>query len=91
MDDITNSLCEMNAFIIRKNKELSKELVEGDYDHLVAMIRTLNEIREKTSRFDFIYEPIRMKMELLKHYGQTCSNEVLDMLQVLYLKLLNNI
>lgn len=82
MDDITNSLIEMQTFIKSKVKELAKEVVQGDYKHLVAMIGHLNDVREKTTKFDFIFEPIKKKIEFLSNYGQKCPEFVAEMLEV---------
>jgi len=84
MDDITQSLNTMQQFIKSKVKELSKEVVQGDYEHLVEMIGHLNEVREKTTKFDFIFEPIRNKIEFLRSYDQRCPDNVEEMLEVKY-------
>ena len=82
MDDITNSLNEMQSFIKSKIKESAIEVVKGDYERLVLMIGHLNDIRTKTSKFDFIFEPIRKKIEFLKAYDQKCPDSVEEMLEV---------
>ena len=87
MDDITNNLKELDQFIKDKVKELAQDVVEGDYEHLVAMMGHLSDIREKTSQFDFMFEPIKKKIELLKTYGQTCPDFVYEKLQVIFKRL----
>ena len=91
MDDITNNLKELDEFIKAKVKELARDVVEGDFEHLVAMMGHLSDIREKTSQFDFMFEPIKKKIELLKTYGQTCPDFVYEKLQVIFLKTLSSL
>ncbi len=84
LDDITNNLKELDLFIKEKIKELTKEVIEGDYTHLVTMMGCLSDIREKTVQYDNMFEPIRKKIDLLKTYGQECPDFVYEKLQVIY-------
>ena len=86
MDDITNSLKELDQFIKEKDKELVKEVQEGDYNHLISMMGHLGAVREKTVQYDTMFDPIKKKIELLKTYGQECPDDVYDKLQVKELK-----
>jgi dynein heavy chain len=82
MDDVTNSLKELDEFIKNKDKELVKEVKEGEYEHLVAMMGHLGQVREKTAQYDNMFDPIKKKIELLKTYGQEVPDDVFDKLQV---------
>ena len=82
MDDITNSLKELDQFIKEKDKELVKEVQEGDYANLVSMMGHLGAVREKTAQYDGMFDPIKKKIELLKAYGQECPDDVYEKLQV---------
>ena len=76
------SLKELDDFIKEKDKHLVKEVKEGDFDHLVAMMGHLGQVREKTNQYDNMFEPIKKKIELLKNYGQEVPDDVYDKLQV---------
>lgn len=81
MEDVTNSLKELDEFIKDKDKHLVKEVKEGDYDHLVDMMGHLGAVREKTNTYDNMFDPIKKKIELLKAYGQEVPDDVYDKLQ----------
>ena len=66
MDDVTNSLKELDEFIKVKDINLAKDVKDGDYTHLVSMMGHLGDVREKTAHYDNIFEPIEQKIELLK-------------------------
>ena len=82
MDDVTNSLKELDEFIKVKDVHLAKEVSEGDFAHLVAMMGHLGDVREKTAQYDNLFEPVKQKIELLKTYGQEVPDEVYEKLQV---------
>jgi dynein heavy chain len=82
MDDVTNSLKELDDFIKDKDKHLVKEVKEGDFEGLVSMMGHLGAVREKTNTYDNMFEPIKKKIELLKNYGQEVPDDVYDKLQV---------
>jgi dynein heavy chain len=81
MDDVTNSLKNLDEFILEEDKVLVNEVKEGDYNHLVAMMGHLGQVREKTPVYDTMFEPIKNKIELLKAYGQEVPDDVYDKLQ----------
>ena len=81
MDDVTNSLNELEEFIKEKDKHLVKEVKEGEYSMLVEMMGHLGAVREKTPTYDTMFEPIKKKIELLKTYGQEMTDDVYDQLQ----------
>lgn len=73
---------ELDDFIKEKDKHLVKEVKEGDFENLVAMMGHLGQVREKTNQYDNMFEPIKKKIELLKNYGQEVPDDVYDKLQV---------
>ncbi|CAF0714705.1 unnamed protein product [Brachionus calyciflorus] len=81
MEDVTNSLKDLDEFIKEKDKNLAKEVKEGDYDNLVAMMGHLGAVREKTATYDNMFDPIKKKIELLKAYGQEAPDDVYEKLQ----------
>jgi dynein heavy chain len=86
MDDVTNSLKDLDEFIKEKDKHLVKEVKEGDYEHLISMMGHLGAIREKTNTYDNMFDPIKKKIELLKTYGQEVPDDVYERLQVIYIE-----
>ena len=82
MEDITSSLTDLDQFIKDKDKELVKEVPAGDYAHLVQMMGHLGAVREKTAQYDNLFDPMKKKIELLKSYGQECSDDVYEKLAV---------
>jgi dynein heavy chain len=75
-------LKDLDEFIKTKDVHLSKEVKDGDYTHLVQMMGNLGDVREKTSQYDGMFEPIKNKIELLKTYGQEVPDDVYEKLQV---------
>jgi len=75
-------LKELDEFIKEKDKHLVKEVKEGDFEHLVAMMGHLGAVREKTNTYDNMFDPIKKKIELLKAYGQEVPDDVYEKLQV---------
>ena len=61
---------------------MGKEVKEGDYAHLVQMMGNLGDVRERTTQYDSMFDPIKNKIELLKTYGQEVPDEVYEKLQV---------
>jgi len=85
MDDITNSLQELEDFMLDKNRFLIRDVPEGNYVALVEMMGHLAAVREKAVIYDDMFDPIKQKIELLKTYGQEVSDEIYDNLQVTFL------
>ena len=72
----------MDEFIKEKDKQLIREVKEGEYENLVKMMGYLGAVREKTAGYDNMFDPIKHKIELLKTYGQEVPDDVYDKLQV---------
>ena len=89
MDDITNSLKDLDEFVREKDKYLVREVAEGDYKSLVDMMGHLGGVREKTNTYDNMFDPLKKKIELLKSYGQEVPDDVYEKLQVKF-KLVEN-
>ena len=82
MEEITNSLKELDEFIKEKDKMIVKEVEEGNYQSLTAMMGHLGGVRSNTEKYDGMFDPIKKKIELLKNYGQEVSDDVYTKLQV---------
>ena len=59
-----------------------KEVKEGDFENLVAMMGNLGTVRDKMNQYDNMFDPIKKKIELLKSYGQEVPDDVFERLQV---------
>ena len=59
LDELVNSLENMAKFIETADKELEIEVVEGDYDNLIKVMKILKSVRDKQSTFDVIFDPMR--------------------------------
>ena len=82
MDDIINSLNDLEAFMREKDKYLIRNVPEGDYKALTDMMGHLGAVRERAVHYDDMFDPIKEKIELLKTYGQEVSDEIYDKLEV---------
>jgi dynein heavy chain len=70
----------LDLFIRDKEKTLIRDVRKGDYLNLVFMMGQLASVREKTSFYDNMFDPIKNKIELLKSYGQEVSDDVYERL-----------
>lgn len=73
---------DLDEFIKNKDVYLKKEVADGNYVDLVQMMRSLNDVRERTLRYDGLFEPIAHKISLLKCYGEQISDDVFEKVQV---------
>ena len=68
LDDVVNSLQDMANFIENAERDLNKEVEEGDYTTLLIVMRALKCIREKQGKYDGIFEPLTDVIKLLKDF-----------------------
>ena len=61
---------------------LTKEVKEGDYHGLVAVMGHLMAVKDRQAATDEMFEPLKQTIELLKTYGQELPEEVHMQLQV---------
>lgn len=59
-------------------------VLEGDYDALVKVMGYLYQVRERTFKYDNLFEPLKEIMDLLKLYNVEFSEEVHQQLQVIF-------
>jgi dynein heavy chain len=78
MNDVTDSLKELDDFIREKDNFLLVEIKEDDYDGLVCMVKNLNAVQEKMCIYDSLFDPMKKKIDLLKTYGQEVPDDVFD-------------
>ncbi|XP_013170954.1 PREDICTED: dynein beta chain, ciliary-like [Papilio xuthus] len=83
-DHVHTSLDDLEKFIEYATKELSVELSEDDYEGLLRVMQVLNEVKAKQDAgTEFMFEPLRDIMYLLKEYGVEFPEETYEQLDVL--------
>lgn len=83
IDHVTNSLNDLVEFIKVADVGLTKEVKEGDYHGLVAVMGHLMAVKDRQAATDEMFEPLKQTIELLKTYGQELPEEVHMQLQEL--------
>ncbi|NWV39884.1 DYH17 protein, partial [Grantiella picta] len=73
---VTSSLQGLQDFIQESTAGLSKPLVEGDYEGLVAVMGHLAKVKERQEATDVMFEPLNETVALLRTYGDKMPEEV---------------
>ena len=68
---------------MRVDAGLAKEIEDGDYDGLVAVIGHLMAVKDRTPNTDNMLEPLKQTIDLLKTYEQEMSDQVHTLLEEL--------
>lgn len=68
------------------NIALKIELNKDDFDGLIQILSVLNTINEKQYIYDFMFEPLKEIVDLLKTYNYEFKEEELTMVRGRYLK-----
>lgn len=69
VQDIESSLCSLDTFITQTSTGLNTVVNEGDYDALVETMRNLLCVRDRQSKTDSMFGPIKEYIDLLKTYN----------------------
>ncbi|XP_037134453.1 dynein heavy chain 9, axonemal [Syngnathus acus] len=83
IDHVTNSLSELESFIIVAKTGLSQQVEEGDYKTLVGVLGHLLAVKERQHTTDGIFQPLQQTIALLKDYEQDLPDAVHKQLQEL--------
>ncbi|CAG5911397.1 unnamed protein product [Menidia menidia] len=70
IDLVTNSLSDLENFVIRTEAGIGQQVEEGDYSGLVQVIGHLLAIKERQNTTDTMFEPLKQTIALLKEYDQ---------------------
>ncbi len=62
---------------------MGREVKEGDYDALLAVMNYLGKVRDRRAKTDTMFEPIKETIELLKTYDVEFPEEIYVQLQEL--------
>ena len=61
---------------------MSVPVKEGDYDTLVSVMIHLNQVRERMTATDEMFDPLKQTIQLLHTYGQEMPEEIHEQLAV---------
>uniref|UniRef100_H3BBD5 Dynein axonemal heavy chain 17 n=1 Tax=Latimeria chalumnae TaxID=7897 RepID=H3BBD5_LATCH len=76
INNVTNSLKDLDSFIQEANAGLTKPVKEGDYDGLVKVMGHLMKVKSRQMTTDAMFEPLQQTIELLKTCGEEMPEEV---------------
>ncbi|KAL9894878.1 dynein beta chain, ciliary [Glossina fuscipes] len=80
IDRVKNSLRELAIFVEEANEALKIELNKDDFDGLLKILSVLNTINEKQFIYDYMFEPLREIVDLLKTYNYEFKDTELAMM-----------
>ncbi|XP_061561508.1 dynein heavy chain 9, axonemal isoform X3 [Phycodurus eques] len=83
IDHVTNSLSDLESFIIMSETGLGKQVEGGDYETLVRVMGQLLAVKERQHTTDIIFEPLQQTIALLKDYEQELPDVVHKQLEEL--------
>lgn len=76
------SLADLEVFIKNSESSLLKKVEKGDFKGLVEVMGQLLALKERQSRTDEMFEPLKQTIELLKAYEQELPETVFKQLEV---------
>nr|XP_061808009.1 dynein axonemal heavy chain 9-like isoform X2 [Nerophis lumbriciformis] len=76
IDHVTNSLSDLENFIIITETGLDQQVKEGDYETLVDVMGHLLSVKDRQHTTDLIFEPLQQSIALLKEYEQELPDAV---------------
>lgn len=79
----------MAKFVEDANEALKIELNKDDFDGLLKILSVLNTVNEKQFIYDYMFEPLRDIVELLKTYNFEFKDTVLAMVRAIKLFLIS--
>ncbi|XP_039947795.1 dynein beta chain, ciliary [Bactrocera tryoni] len=83
IDRVMNSLQELEDFVEEANEALKIELNKDDFEGLLKILSVLNTINEKQYTYDYMFDPLREVVDLLKQYNYDFKDSVLAQLNEL--------
>ncbi|XP_028263973.1 dynein axonemal heavy chain 9 isoform X2 [Parambassis ranga] len=83
IDLVTNSLSDLDKFIVVAKAGLGRQVEEGDYDGLVGIMGHLLALKEREKSTDTMFEPLQQTIALLKEYEQELPDVVYKQLEEL--------
>ncbi|XP_053270380.1 dynein axonemal heavy chain 9-like [Pleuronectes platessa] len=83
IDNVTNSLSDLEQCICVTKAGLGQQVKEGDYDGLVDIMGHLLAVKERQKTTDAMFEPLQETITLLKVYEQELPDVVYKQLEEL--------
>lgn len=68
---------ELEDFVDEANEALKIELNKDDFEGLLKILSVLNTINEKQYTYDYMFDPLREVVDLLKQYNYDFKDSVL--------------
>lgn len=78
---VVDSLNDLEQFIEEAIAAMQVTLAEDDYDGLLKVMGYLFKVKERQLATDYMFEPLKQVMELLKEYGVEFPEEIYVQLQ----------
>lgn len=83
VERVTNSIEELESFIIEATAAMQVELTEDDYDGLLKVMGYLMKVKDRQDTTDLMFEPLKEIIDLLRNYGVEFPEEIHVQLQEL--------
>ncbi|XP_072536739.1 dynein axonemal heavy chain 11 [Salminus brasiliensis] len=80
---VTDSIAELQEFILRADWELREPVRSGDYQAMVQVMGCLLAVRDRQASTDQLFEPLRAVVSLLEQYGETLPDNIYTQLEEL--------
>ncbi|XP_075225795.1 dynein beta chain, ciliary-like [Lycorma delicatula] len=81
VNHVIDGLNELATFIEEADSTLNKQLVEGDYDGLVSVMVYLMKVKDRQMTTDYMFEPLKDIIEMVKTYDMDFPEETYVLLQ----------
>mmetsp|Transcript_13737 Transcript_13737/g.31794 ORF Transcript_13737/g.31794 Transcript_13737/m.31794 type:complete len:4493 (-) Transcript_13737:49-13527(-) len=78
---VSHTVLDLMSFIDKNNASLDKEIEGDDQATLLEVMGSMRDVRVRTELTDEMFEPLRKTVELLRKYGVTTSDDVLEQLE----------
>ena len=76
LDNVSDSLKNLDAFIERAEEGLMCQLIPGDYKALIKVMSILKEIKDRQSKTDRMFHPLEEIINLLRDYGMIIPEHI---------------
>ena len=83
LDDVVESLSELDEFIENADIGLQAQIGEGDYDGLIRIMEFLKTVKDKQRQYDDMFARVKNKIKLLRRYNVDIPEKSLKQLDTL--------
>ena len=78
LNEVIDSMTEMVDFIQHSNQLLDQEVSDDDQDKLQEILACIRDVKKLTPKYDDMIEPLRDQTTLLKKFGLSAPDEILQ-------------